>query len=339
MKRVKSISLILFVCSIILLMVACNGSKSNESETDKKDTPVTEKEETELKHGREPLKVAVSVLDIGNTLYSDIVGGVKSALDESYDTITIVDCQNNPAKQAEQIESLVNAAYDGIIMLPQDAAALSPITKEAMDNGTKIITYVTKLEEQDAHISSNPFTYGYMLGEYAGEWIAEHWPDEEEVKVGMLTYNSIPEVITRQEGMAQGLKDKAPNAVIVAEKDAAAPEDGMAVAETFLQAHPDMKAIMGINDGGAVGAHQAVVAANLDNPHFFVGGTDGIPQAFELIRDPNSFYRCTVWIDPFNIGKSCAENLINMKTGKEVWTEKEYNLKLLTNENINDFIK
>jgi ribose transport system substrate-binding protein len=285
-------------------------------------------------------KVAVSVLDIGNTLYIDIVNGVKSQFDETVDTITVVDCQNNAAKQAEQVENLANAGYDGIIILPAESVALSPAADAAMAMGTRIITYVTKLENQDAHISSDPYVYGGMLGEYTGKWIAKYWPNEE-IEVGMLTYNSIPEVITRQEGMEKEMMKYAPNAKVVVKKDAAAPEQGMQAAENFMQAYPNMKVIYGINDGGAVGAYQAAIAAGKDKEfdNFFVGGTDGIDEALQLIAKPGSIYRASVSINPFNIGEQCGENLKNMVDGNEFWTEGKYNLQLVTPENVNDFLK
>jgi ribose transport system substrate-binding protein len=281
-------------------------------------------------------KVAVSILNASNTLYVDIIKGVKSAYGPN-DTVTIVDCQDNAAKQASQIESLANAGYEGIIMLPADSAAVSPAASAAMKKGTRILTYVTRLKAQSSHINSNPYVYGGMLGKYVGQWVKDHWPNEEVVEVGMLTYNSIPEVITRQQGMVQEMQKIAPNAKVVAEKDAGSQADGMNAAENFLQAHPSMKVIMGINDGGAVGAYQAVIASGKATADYFVGGTDGIKEALELIAKPNSIYRCTVSINPFDIGKQCALNLKNMVDGKKFWTEGSYNLQLVTPENIKDF--
>lgn len=290
------------------------------------------------KEGKDGYKVGISILDAGNTLYVDVVDGVKSQFSDA-DTVTVVDCQNSAAKQAEQIESLTNAGYDGIIMLPAESAALSPVAKEAMDKGTKILTFVTKLENQDSHINSDAYVYGGMLGKSAGEWIKEHWADEEVVEVGMLTYNSIPECITRQEGMVTEMQKIAPNAKVVAEMDAASPEEGMAAAENFLQAHPNIKVIIGINDGGATGAYQAVISSGSYDKDFFIGGTDGIKEALELIQKEDSIYRCTVSINPYDIGIRNAQNLKNMVDGKDFWEEEMYDLQLVTKDNVADFIR
>ena len=309
------------------------GDTPSETKTDAKEET---KEETKKETG-EGYKVGISILDSSNTLYVDVIEGVKSCFGDG-DTVTIVDCNNNAATQAEQIENLANAGYDGIIVLPADAAAVSPAAKEAMEKETRILTFVTKLEEQDSHINSDSYVYGSMLGEALGNWVNEYFPDEEQVEVGMLTYNSIPECITRQQGMKEAMEEIAPNAVIVAELDAGSPEEGLTAAENFLQAHPNMKAIYGINDGGAVGAYQAVIGSGKDTTNFFIGGTDGIREALDLIAD-DTIYRCTVSINPFDIGERCAKNLINMVDGNEYWEEGWYDLQLVTPDNVSQFLK
>lgn len=336
----RCLSALLVLVMVVALFSGCTTTSVVEDKETNDTTQAEDAEEVEdTEEVTEGYKVGVSVLDIGNTLYSSVVNGVKSVFDENVDTITVVDCQNDAAKQSEQVESLANAGYDGIIILPADAVALSDACAYAQEKGTRIITYVTKLEKQDAHISSNAYTYGAMLGTYVGQWIAEHWPNEELVEVGMLTYNSIPEVITRQEGMEQEMIKLAPNAKVVAQMDAASPEEGMSAAENFLQAHPDMKVIMGINDGGAVGAYEAVMSMGKATDDYFVGGTDGILQALELIAQEDSIYRCSVSINPFNIGEKCGLNLQDMVQGNDYWEETEYDLKLVTPENVADFLE
>lgn len=313
-------------------------AKSTTQESAKSDTQAEADGETKASvKKKEGYKVGVSILDSSNTLYVDVIEGVKSCFGDA-DTVTIVDCKNNAATQAEQIENLANAGYDGIVVLPADAAAVSPAAREAMSKGTRILTFVTKLEDQDSHINSDAYVYGSMLGEALGNWIVEHFPEEEKVEVGMLTYNSIPECITRQQGMKEAMEKIAKNAEIVAELDAGSPEEGLTAAENFLQAHPNMKAIYGINDGGAVGAYQGVIGAGIDTENFFVGGTDGIREALDLIAD-DTIYRCTVSINPYDIGERCGKNLINMVEGKEFWEEEWYDLQLVTPENVSEFIK
>lgn len=339
MKKRSWRGLVVVLAILMAFAVMAGCTKESVADAPSASESVSAQDEPSASGGEKEggYKVGVSILDAGNTLYVDVVEGVKSQFSDA-DTVTIVDCQNNAAKQAEQIESLANAGYDGIIMLPAESAALSPVAKEVMGKGTKILTFVTKLEEQDSHINSDAYVYGGMLGKCAGEWIKEHWPDEETVEVGMLTYNSIPECITRQEGMVQEMQKIAPNAKVVAEMDAGSPEEGMAAADNFLQAHPNIKVIIGINDGGATGAYQAVVASGNYDEDFFIGGTDGIKEALELIQK-DTIYRCTVSINPYDIGVRNAQNLKNMVDGKEYWDEEMYDLQLVTKDNVADFIR
>lgn len=340
LKLKNKLVLILSILMIVSIISACSPIQTTVTSTTGATTSLsttTNGETTTSSTTAKSYKVAVSILDAGNTLYVDLIKGVKSQFTE-VDTVTVVDCQNNAAKQAEQIESLANAGYDGIVMLPADAAALSPAAKECMKKGTKILTWVTRLEQADAHMTADPYTYGGMLGKTAGEWIKAKWPNEKVVEVGMLTYNTIPEVVTRQEGMVKEMQKVAPNAQVVAQKDAASPDQGLPAAEAFLQAYPNMKVIIGINDGGAIGAYRAYLASGKDLTDVFVGGCDGIKEALELIEKEDSIYRCTVSVNPYDCGVQFALNLKNMLAGKEYWKESQYNMKVVTKDNVQDFM-
>lgn len=327
----------LVVLAMSTVLIACTSKPITEKSGDDTSVEADTDQTNASSEEKDGYKVGISILDSSNTLYVDVIEGVENCFGEN-DTVTVVDCKNNAATQAEQIENLANAGYDGIIVLPADAAAISPAAKEAMEKGTRILTFVTKLEAQDSHINSDAYVYGSMLGEALGNWITEHFPDEERVEVGMLTYNSIPECITRQQGMKEAMEKLASNAVVVAELDAGSPEEGLTAAENFLQAHPNIKAIYGINDGGAVGAYQAVTGSSIDTTDFFIGGTDGIREALELIAD-DTIYRCTVSINPYDIGERCGKNLINMVEGNEYWEEEWYDLQLVTPDNVTEFLK
>lgn len=290
----------------------------------------TQEASTEEAH---KFKVGVSILDSSNTLYVDVIQGIKDMLPEDAE-VTVADCQNNVATQAEDVENLTAAGVDGIVILPAEPNALEAAIKAAREKGVYVISIFDELIEYDSYIAFDPYTYGKLLGEEAGKWIAENLDGQAEV--GMLTYNTMPAVITRQEGMVDGMHEYAPDAEVVAQQDAAAPDEGLAVTESFLQAYPDMKVVMGINDGGAIGAYQAYVSANKADEDVFVGGTDGLPQAYELMGEEGSIYRASVDAHPHEMGAMCAKQLMLMVLGKDYEKTPEVELSVVTQENLAD---
>jgi ribose transport system substrate-binding protein len=74
--------------------------------------------------------------------------------------------------------------------------------------------------------------------------------------------------------------------------------------------------VVGINDGGALGAYQAVVAAGKDDPSsFFVGGIDATPEALAAIKEGGA-YQATVDQQPKEMGALCVRTLVAAIVGQ-----------------------
>jgi ABC-type sugar transport system substrate-binding protein len=71
------------------------------------------------------------------------------------------------------------------------------------------------------------------------------------------------------------------------------PDNGLTSLENALQAHPDIDAVVSINDAGALGAIKAQEAAGKDPHTTIVVGIDADAQAKDLIKQ-GKFYRGTV---------------------------------------------
>ena len=61
-----------------------------------------------------------------------------------------------------------------------------------------------------------------------------------------------------ENGILDALKEKAPNAEVVANQPAIDTTEGLNAMETILQAHPDVKVVCCIGGGGATGANEAL---------------------------------------------------------------------------------
>ena len=333
MKKIVQIFIIVVIC--MLVFVACRPTAQTPAQepaqTPEKTPAASQEDSSAPSSSAHKFKVGVCVLDSANTLYAEVVQGIKDMLPEDAE-VTVADCQNNVTKQAQDVENLTAAGVDGIIILPAEPNALEASIRAAMDKGIMIISIFDRLNEYDSYAAFDPWTYGNLLGEEAGKWIASELNGQAEV--GMLTYNTMPAVQVRQQGMSDGMHKHAPDAEIVAQQDAAAPDEGMAVTESFLQAFPKMKVVMGINDGGAIGAFQAFVSANKAGPDVFVGGTDGLPQAYELMGQPGSIYRASVDAHPHAMGALCAQQLMLKVMGKPFEREPEVLLSVVTQDNL-----
>jgi ribose transport system substrate-binding protein len=69
-------------------------------------------------------------------------------------------------------------------------------------------------------------------------------------------------------------------------------ENGVTSMETALQAHPDIVGVLGINDAGNLGAHQALLNAGKTGDDVFIFGIDCEAQAVELIEEGGMYKGC-----------------------------------------------
>ena len=282
------------------------------------------------------IKVGITVLDLANPFFVELTNAEKAAVEKLGGSVTINDPKDDVSKQIEALENFIAAKYDAILITAIDPKAVMPTIRKARAQGIIVIAHTDKLEEYDAWVAADEYDMGMTLGEEAGKWIKAKLGGKAEVAT--LNYDIMPQVIKRKQGMIDGIKKYAPAAKFVADVLGGTPEKGMSGAENFLQAHPNIKVIVSINDGGALGALQAVKAAKKDSADFFIGGIDATQEALSKIA-AGEIYRATVDQSPKVAGETCVE--LAVKALNKQPFEKDYHqkLKIVTMANIKDYVK
>jgi ABC-type sugar transport system substrate-binding protein len=270
------------------------------------------------------IKIGMSVLELANPFFVALTNAAKEAAVANGVELTINDPKQKVEAQVAALETFIAAGMDAIIVTSIDPAALNPVVKKARAAGIKVVVHTTKLDEYDAWVAADEYDMGMTLGLQAGEWIRDKLGGKAEV--GLLNYDIIPQVINRKKGIIDGIKKFAPNITIVGDQTAGSPPDGMKAVENFLQAYPNIKVICAINDGGALGAYEAVKAAGKATDDFFIGGIDAVPEAIAKIKE-GGIYRATVDQAPQIAGKMCIELALKAIRGESF--NKDYQQELL----------
>jgi ribose transport system substrate-binding protein len=228
------------------------------------------------------------------------------------------------------------------VVTATDPAAIAPLAKEALDGGMYVVAHTSDLgeENQTALVWAVEHDMGYTLGLQAGEWAKTHIPEGETLKLGVLNYDVIPQVIQRREGIVDGITEVfGDNIEVVGSVTAGDPTTGLEAGETWLQAHPDLDMIVGINDGGALGAYQAVIAADKNDPEtFFVGGIDATDEALAAVKEGGS-YQATVDQQPKEMGALTVLTLVSAIAGQPYEEVSAIQLAPVNASNVDDFIE
>lgn len=272
----------------------------------------------------EKIKIGMTVLDISNPFFVALTNSVKEAAQAEGVELLINDSKNKADIQVTAMENFIAAGCKAIIVTAVDPEAAGMVAERARAEGIKIIAHTTKLKEYDGWVAASEYDMGMTLGLQAGEWAKKNIKGP--VEVGLLNFDIIPQCIERKKGIVDGIRKFVPDAKVVGDAFAGEPPAGMAAAENFLQANPGLNMICGINDGGALGAYEAVMAAGKGGPGFFVGGIDAVPEAIAKIKE-GGIYRATVDQNPKLMGRKCFEFAMKSIRGEPF--EKDYLIELV----------
>lgn len=282
----------------------------------------------------EGLRIAYTCQDLTNTYFVEVSRGVQDRCDELGIEVNIVDGKADVANQITAFENFISKKLDGIIISPIDETALVPSVKAAQEAGIPVISGNQLVAGSDAFITVPEYDYGFAIGEEAGKWIKENLDGK--AKVAIFDYPELESIIDRGNGIQEGILSQAPDAEIVARQSANNTEKGMANMENILQANPDVQILACVNDAGALGAYEAVMAAHKDSEQFFIGGLDATDEALNKIKE-GGIYRATVDIQPYESGKLFVDTLLDVMQNGPMEETINIPMKVVNSSNISDY--
>ncbi|SHH56950.1 D-ribose ABC transporter substrate-binding protein [Thermosipho atlanticus] len=225
-------------------------------------------------------KIGLSLSTLNNPFFVTLRDGAIDKAKELGIDLIVVDAQDKPSKQLNDIEDLIQQRVDLIIINPTDSDAIVVAVEEANDAGIPVITVDRGSNggKVVAHIASDNVLGGAM----AAKFIAEMLNGKGKV-VELVGIPGTSAARDRGLGFETELK-KYPGLVLVAKQTANFNRaEGLTVMENLLEAYPDIDAVFAQNDEMALGAIEAIKAAGkLDK--IIVVGFDAIPDAIEAVK-------------------------------------------------------
>lgn len=256
--------------------------------------------------------VGFSISTLNNPFFVSMADGAKSKAKELGIGLTVVDAGNDAAKQSTDIEDLVAKKIKVLIVNPVDSSSVAPTVKDAINAGIKVIAVDRYVEGkiQDCFIGTDNIKAGETAGKYFLEKVGQN------AKIAVL--EGIPgssSAIERNQGFLNAIKGKVD---IVASQTANYDRSqGLTVTENILQAHPDIKGILSANDEMALGAVQAVEAANkVPGKDILISGFDAGDDARKAVKDGKMIF--TVEQQTTKMGQTAVQSAQQMMQGKTV---------------------
>lgn len=208
---------------------------------------------------------------------------IKKFAKESYPNfdLKLLDSEMSVEKQTNLVENFISQKMDLIIVQPLDAQALIPAIDKAYAMRPPIPVINLSLKIDDKHsvsLESDPILEGRLIGDYA----AKNLPEGAKVTILEGEPGNLA-AASRQKGILEGLKAR-PDIKVIANLTSYWRRDkAMAITEDWLQAYPQIDAILCHNDDSALGAIEALKAAGKAGK-VMVLGVDGLPEALKAIE-------------------------------------------------------
>ena len=251
----------------------------------------------------EKVKIGVAMAlfdDVWLTLVRDAM--TKWAKSHPDVELTIVDANNDSAKQTGQVENFLAQGMNAVVILPVDTAATGPMTKAVVKAG-KPLVYVNRkpsnLPKDVVYCGSNSIEAGIMNMEELGK--AMGGKGNVAILMGELSNEA---AVGRTDGIKKVVKEKFPDIKVVREQSGNwKREQGKTIMENWLASGQEINGVASNNDEMALGALQAIKATGKLGK-IPVGGTDGSRDA--LASMDKGELNNTVFQDPVGQGEEAV---------------------------------
>ncbi|MBS6480671.1 MAG: ribose ABC transporter substrate-binding protein RbsB [Dialister sp.] len=263
--------------------------------------------------------IGFSVSTQNNPFFVKMADSVKAEAAKQGVEVKIVDAQNDPAKQANDISDLIQQHVDVLIVNPVDSAAVGNSVISANEAKIPVITVDRSSDSGDVatHIASNNIKGGEMAADFLVQKLGEG------AEVAEL--EGIPGAsATRERG--EGFHNIADNKLKVLAKQSADFDrsKGLTVAENMIQANTGIKAIFAHNDEMALGA---ISAAKSANKNIMIVGFDGTEDGMKAVEDGDLV--ATIAQQPDKMGEMGVDAAVKLAKGESVEKNIAIDLKLV----------
>ncbi|MBV1787631.1 sugar ABC transporter substrate-binding protein [Marinobacterium sp. D7] len=191
--------------------------------------------------------------------------------------------------QVQAVENLIAAGAKGILITPNDSAAIVPAIDRARKAGMLVIALDTPLSPADA-ADATFATDNFKAGELIGQWAAAQLGDKAaNAKIAMLDLNTsqISVDVARDQGFLKGfgidladpkkIGDENDPRIVGNDVTQGAEEGGRRAMENLLQKDPGINVVYTINEPAAAGAYEALRAVGRDKDVLIVSVDGGCP--------------------------------------------------------------
>ena len=227
----------------------------------------------------------------------------------------------------------ISQKFDAIIVEPVDQAGIAPAIQKANAAKIPVISIVSRSSGGNFTYIGNTYIDGGIM---QAEYMIKALPQNAQIvyMIGQLGYDHSRD---RRAGFLDTLAKSRPDVKLLAEQTANYDRaEGMKLMEDWIQAYPKIDGIICANDQMALGAIQALRAANRLRGTF-IAGVDAVDEALRCVK--NGEMAITVLQSAPLEAQAAYESLQKLRAGQTLPSEVIIPQIAITLDNVNEYLK
>ena len=258
-------------------------------------------------------------------------------------TLQIEDAQNDVAKQLDQINNFVASGVDAIIVNPVDTSATEAMTKAAEAAGVPLV-YVNRepinvdtLPDNQAFVASNEQESGTLETKEVCRLLSDKGKNPARIYIMMGELSNQAAVMRTKDikdVMSSG--DCQVELQVIDEQTANwSRDEAQDLMTNWLSTGEPFDAVISNNDEMAIGAIQAMKAANIAMDEVIVAGVDATQDALAAMEAGD--LDVTVFQDAAGQGKGAVDAALKLARGESVEQKVYIPFQLVTPETMSEY--
>lgn len=226
------------------------------------------------------LRIGMTFQELNNPYFVTMQKALRDAAATIGATVIVTDAHHDVSKQISDVEDMIQQKIDILLVNPTDTAGIQSAVTSAHNAGIVVVAVdANAAGPVDSFVGSKNVDAGQMACEYLAKSIGGSG------EVAILDGIPVVPILERVRGCKAALA-KYPDVKLVDTQNGKQERaTALAVTENMISAHPNLKGVFSVNDGGSMGALSAIDASGKD---IKLTSVDGAPEAIAAIEKPGS---------------------------------------------------
>jgi ribose transport system substrate-binding protein len=245
-------------------------------------------------------KIGMSFQEMNNPYFVSMKSALDAAAKQLGATVVVADARHDVNKQIADIQDMIQQGVKILLINPTDSVGIQSAVKAAHDAGVVVVAIDANASGPvDSFVGSKNRDAGYQSCKYLAGSLGGSG------EVAILDGIAVVPILERVAGCKAALAE-APGIKLVDVQNGKQERDvALTVAENMIQAHPNLRGIFSVNDGGSMGVLTAIQTSKRD---IKLTSVDGAPDAVAAIKAGGPFIETTAQFprDQVRIGLAMA---------------------------------